>query len=77
MRIELQGGPADGLQEDVPDDITELFLTDIGPAREGPDPFEGESLGRMAYVITDQTSEDGAVIFRYTGSTHDHETGTD
>jgi hypothetical protein len=49
MRIELQGGPADGVRDDVPDGITTVYLTDIGPANQGAGPFDGKSLGRMTY----------------------------
>ena len=69
MRVEFQGGPADGLRKEAPDDITVIFFTDAGlPAREGPDPFDGASLGRMTYKITDRRAEDGTVIFEYVGS---------
>lgn len=69
MRVEFQGGSADGLRKEAPDDITVIFFTDTGrPAREGPDPFDGESLGRMTYKITDRRAQDGTVIFAYVGS---------
>jgi hypothetical protein len=69
MKVELEGGPADGQRVDAPDDATTISLTDVGPASEGTDPFEGKSLGTMTYEITDRTTEDGALIFRYVGST--------
>ncbi len=70
MRIELHGGPADGLRREAPDDTREVYLTDIGVSTEGgPDPFRGKSLGRMTYSITDQVTDDGRVIFKYAGST--------
>jgi hypothetical protein len=67
MKVELEG-PADGVREDVPDDISEIFLTDVGPARAGFDPFGSRSLGRMMYKVTDRKTIDGAIIFRYAGS---------
>lgn len=68
MRAEFHGGPADGMQQDVPDGVTEIFLTDVGPAKAAPDPFEGRPLGRMTYVRTDRMGKSGAVVFRYAGS---------
>jgi hypothetical protein len=73
MRVELHGGPADGMQNEAPEGVTEIFLTDVGPARPGPDPFEGRSLGQMTYEITERTTEDGAVIFQFVGSTSNRE----
>lgn len=69
MRVEFQGGPADGLRKEAPDGIKEIFFTDTGrPARAGPDPFHGESLGQMTYKSTDRRTEDGCTIFEYAGS---------
>ena len=68
MRVEFEGGPADGKREDVPDDVSMIFLTDIGPAGGGSDPFGGKSLGRITYEITDKTKDDGAIVFRYVES---------
>jgi hypothetical protein len=68
MKFELEGGPADGVQDNAPDGITTIYLTDIGPARHGPDPFDGRSLGQMTYEITDRLNESGMVIFKYVGS---------
>ena len=72
MKVEFEGGPADGLRREDPDDITVIFFTDIGEAAgDAPDPFNGESLGRMTYKITDRRTQDGTVIFEYAGSS-DH-----
>jgi hypothetical protein len=67
MRVEFEGGPADGLRQEAPDHVTTIFFDDVGPARTGADPFEGKSLGRTSYEITDKRSKDGSIIFRYTG----------
>jgi hypothetical protein len=68
VRVEFQGGPVDGMRDDAPDDITTIYLTDVGSTGETPDPFEGKSLGKTTYEMTDQRSEDGAIIFLYIGS---------
>lgn len=68
MRFELEGGPVDGVRDDAPDGITMIYLTDIGPATGGIDPFFGKSLGQMSYELTDRQTEDGEIIFKYIGS---------
>jgi hypothetical protein len=68
MKVEYEGGPADGMQDEAPEDITAIFLDDIGPARPGTDPFDGASLGRMTYEITSRKGTNGAIIFRYVQS---------
>jgi hypothetical protein len=74
MRVEFQGGPADGTQVDAPEDCTEITLTDVGPARRGSDPFEGKSLGKMTYRLTNLKSETGAVIFEFVSNSIDTNT---
>lgn len=77
MRVEFEGGPADGVREEAPDDISEIFLTDVGPARAKPDPFAGRPLGQTLYTITDRKTIDGGVIFKYVESVLPRSIGSD
>jgi dihydrofolate reductase len=65
MRVEFEGGPADGMRKDVPDGVPMICLEDCESAGTEPDPFEGKSLGKSTYEITERKTEDGLVIFQY------------